>query len=59
MLQIANNIGVDKIENNKGEKIPKEVPYALFVESNVPIICQHSRMDVSDPNITLMTTVAY
>ena len=55
----TNHIRLDKIENNRGEKIPKEVPYALFVESNVPIICQHSRMDVSDPNITLMTTMAY
>lgn len=55
----TNHIRLDKIKNDKGEMIPKEVPYAIFVESDVDVICQHSRMDVSDPNITLMTTVAY
>ena len=55
----TNHVRLDKIENTKGEKIPKEVPYAILVESDTDIICQHSRMDVSDPNITLMTTIAY
>ena len=55
----TNHIRLDKITNHQGEKIPKETPYALLVESTVDIICQHSRMDVSDPNITLMTTMAY
>ncbi len=57
--QRTNHIRLDKIKNDQGEAIPREVPYALLVESNVDVICQHSRMDVSDPNITLMTTIAY
>lgn len=55
----TNHIRLDKLVNDKGKKIPREVPYALLVESTTDIICQHSRMDVSDPNITLMTTMAY
>lgn len=55
----TNHIRLDKIKNSEGIAIPKEVPYALLVESSVPVVCQHSRMDVSDPNITLMTTIAY
>ena len=55
----TNHIRLDKIKNDKGLKIPHEVLYALLVESNTDIICQYSRMDVSDPNITLMTTIAY
>ena len=55
----TNHIRLDRIENDKGVKIPKEVPYAILVESDTDIICQHSRMDVSDPNVTLMTTIAY
>ena len=55
----TNHIRLDKIQNNEGVSIPKEVPYALLIESNVPIVCQHSRMDVSQAEMTLMTTMAY
>ncbi len=55
----TNNIRLDKIENVHGEKIPRNTPYAIYLKSNVPVVVQHSRMDVSDPNMTLMTTIAY
>ncbi len=55
----TNHIRLDKIVNDKGERIPKEVPYAVLVESSVPIVAQHSRMDVSQPSMTLMTTIPY
>jgi len=55
----TNHIRLDKIKNYEGVAIPKEVPYALLVESNVSIVCQHSRMDVSQAEMTLMTTIAY
>lgn len=57
--QRTHHIRLDKIVNDKGEKIPTDVPYAIYVESDVDVICQHTRMDVSDPNITLMSTIAY
>lgn len=55
----TNHIRLDKITNDKGEKIPKDIPYAILVESSVPVICQHSRMDVTQSDMTLMTTIAY
>lgn len=55
----TNHIRLDKLINDKNEKIPFETPYAIYVESNTPIIVQHSRMDVSLPEMTLMTTIAY
>ena len=55
----TNHIRLDKIINDIGEKIPYEKPYALLVKSDVPIVVQHSRMDVSQPEMTLMTTIAY
>lgn len=55
----TNHIRLDRIKNDRGESIPKETPYALLIESSVPIVCQHSRMDVSAPDMTLMTTIAY
>ena len=55
----TNHIRLDKIKNKDGKSIPKEVCYALLIESSVPVIVQHSRMDVSSPDMTLMTTIAY
>lgn len=55
----TNHIRLDKIKNKDGIGIPREVPYALLIESNVPVVCQHSRMDVSTSDMTLMTTIAY
>lgn len=55
----CNHIRLDKIENKEGVKIPHDLPYSVYVKSDVPIIVQHSRMDVTQPNMTLMTTIAY
>lgn len=55
----TNHIRLDKIKNKNGQTIPKDVPYALLVESDVEIVAQHSRMDVSQAEMTLMTTIAY
>lgn len=57
--QRTNHIRLDRLKNDRGEEIPRETPYAVLVESDVPVVCQHSRMDVSDPNMTLMTTIPY
>lgn len=53
------HIRFDWIENEQGEKVPHGVPYAVTVMSTLPVIVQHSRMDVSQPEMTLMTTIAY
>ena len=55
----TNHIRLDKIVNDKGRKIPKEKPYALLIESDRPVVCQHTRLDVTAPDMALMTTIAY
>lgn len=55
----TNHIRLDRAVNDKGETIPKDTPYAILIKSNVPIIVQHSRLDVSQPDYSLMTSVAY
>ena len=55
----TNHIRLDWIKNNEGKAIPHDVPYAALLESDTPIIVQHSRMDVSQPEMALMTTIAY
>lgn len=53
------HIRLDWLENENGEKVPHNVPYAMMLESDTPVVVQHSRMDVSQPEMTLMTTIAY
>lgn len=42
-----------------GVELPRGVPYAYAVESDVPVVLQHSRLDTSAGGYTLFTTVAY
>jgi len=55
----TNHVRLDKIKNEEGHKIPAGVPYALKVVSSEPLVVQHSRMDTSQPEMSLMTTTAY
>lgn len=55
----TNHIRLDRIRTASGDAIPHDVPYAVRVLSDQPVIVQHSRMDVSQPAMTLMTTIAY
>ena len=42
-----------------GVELPRGVPYAYAVTSDVPIVLQHSRLDTSAGGYTLFTTIAY
>lgn len=53
------HVRLDLPEHLDGAEVPRGVPYALRVESSVPITVQHSRMDTSQEALTLMTTMAY
>lgn len=55
----THHIRMDKITNEKGELIPRDTPYAALVESNVNIVVQYSRLDTSEVEMALMTTMAY
>ena len=55
----TNHIRLDKIVSKDGVKIPKDTPYAVLVESDQPIVVQASRLDVTQPEYSLMTTIAY
>ena len=41
------------------EAIPSGVPYAITVASNVPVIIQYSRLDTTQPELALMSVMAY
>ena len=55
----TNHIRMDRIVSESGEKIPRDVPYALLVESTEPVVAQYSRLDTSAVEMALMTTIAY
>jgi len=55
----TNHIRMDKIRDDKGNGVPVDVPYAMMVESDVEIIVQYSRMDTTQAEMALMTTIAY
>ena len=39
--------------------VPRDTSYASVIESNVPIVVQHTRLDSRHPNISVMSTVGY
>lgn len=39
--------------------VPMGVPYAALVESSVPVVVQYSRLDTTQANNGLITTIAY
>lgn len=41
------------------EPIPRDTDYASLLESDVPIVVQHTRLDSRHPNITLLSSIAY
>ncbi len=53
------HVRLDKPEQLGGVEIPQDTSYALRVESDIPIIVQHSRMDVRQPSFALFTTMGW
>ena len=55
----TNHIRLDRAVGEDGRTIPRNTPYAVLVESDRPVVVQVSRLDVSQPEYALMTTIAY
>ena len=53
------HLRLDKPEQIGGFRVPVAVPYAMRVRSDVPVIVQYSRLDTTQTQCTLMTTMAY
>ena len=55
----THHIRLDRLLSDAGEAIPRDTPYAVLVESSEPIVVQYSRLDTSQAEMALMTTIAY
>jgi hypothetical protein len=41
------------------EPVPRDVDYSSLIESDVPIVVQHTRLDSRRSNLALLSTMAY
>lgn len=57
--QRTNHIRMDKIVSENGQKVPRGVPYAMMVVSDVPVVVQYSRLDTSQCEMGFMGLIAY
>jgi hypothetical protein len=55
----THHIRMDKIKSIDGKSVPTDTPYAILVESDVPVVVQYSRLDTAQEALALMTTIAY
>lgn len=55
----ARHLRLDDPDSIGGVELPRGVPYAYAVESDMPVVLQHSRLDTSAGAYTLFTTMAY
>ncbi len=51
------HVRLDQLEDP--EPVPRDTPYASVIESDVPIVVQHTRLDSRQAENALMTTIAY
>ena len=55
----TNHIRMDKLLDASGNSVPKGVAYAIMVECSEKVVVQYSRMDTTQAEMALMTTMAY
>lgn len=53
------HLRLDKPEQVGGYAVPVAVPYAIHIYSDIPVIVQYSRLDTTQVQCTLMTTMAF
>jgi hypothetical protein len=53
----TNHIRFDKIKSKEGVSIPQCTPYSVHILSDVPVMCQYTRVDATRPHYSLMTTM--
>ena len=41
------------------EPVPRDTPYSSVIQSDVPVVVQHTRLDSRDPHIALLSTIAF
>lgn len=51
------HLRLDKIVSDKGETIPKDTPYAILIESESNLKVQYTRVDTTQAELSISTTM--
>ena len=51
------HIRMDRLVSEEGRTVPMDTPYAAMVESDVEVSVQYTRVDATQPELALMTTM--
>lgn len=51
------HVRMDKIKNKDGLGVPPNKPYAVLLKSNVPLSVQYTRVDSSQKELTIASTL--
>lgn len=51
------HIRLDRLVNKDGKAIPRGVPYAMMIESAVDVALQYTRVDTTQPELAIATTI--
>ncbi len=57
--QRTHHVRMDQLLDRQGRHIPRGVPYAAMVEASVPVVVQYTRVDTTQSENALMTTMAF
>ena len=55
----THHIRMDAIRDADGNSIPRGVPYAALVRCSTPTVVQYTRVDTTQSENTIMTTMGY
>ena len=50
---------MDKATDHDGNLLPRDTPYSLRLATSAPVVVQHSRLDVTQPNMALFSVIAW
>jgi len=50
---------MDKATDHDGNLLPRDTPYSLRLAASAPVVVQHSRLDVTQPNMALFSVIAW
>ena len=53
----THHVRMDRLVSKAGGRVPRGVPYAVVMESTVPVHVQYSRCDTTQPNMAFMTAI--
>ncbi len=55
----THHIRLDRLKDDDGKGIERGVPYAILVDSDVPVVVQYSRCDTTQSELSFMGLLAY